>query len=53
MRCTAAPSAPPAIHPQGAATLGSDAESVASEGKMPKLTTNGAIENGVDFSQAL
>ena len=34
----------------GAATRGSGATSVASDGKIPKLTRNGTIENGVDFS---
>ena len=53
VRCTAAPSAAPAIQPHRAVTRGSGRASVASDGKIPKLTRNGTIENGVDFSPAL
>ena len=53
VRCTAAPSAAPATHAHGAATRGWVAARVTSEGKIPKLTRNGTIENAVDFSAAL
>ena len=53
VRCTAAPSAAPATHAQGAVTRGSAAASVTSDGKIPKLTRNGTIEKAVDFSAAL
>jgi hypothetical protein len=53
VRCTAAPSAAPAVHAHQAANAGSGAESVASDGKTPKLTRNGTIDQGVDLSPAL
>ena len=53
MRWIATPSAAPATHAHGAATLGSAADSVTSDGSSPKLTMNGSTEIGVDLRPAL
>ena len=54
VRCTATPSAAPAIHAQPAATARIGAESVTSDGKQPEAHDERArTEIGVDFSPAL